>query len=534
MSSHSSQHFLPPLPSGNTNINSRKGQVSYRRLRNSSERQIPQGQSTLLDEYNLTSEQHDVVNTQETTPHNNVNNSNDENLGVNIADHEQKGLIQSHVEHSQVEMEWPFPYDDEAARKRNELERLPSTFEDTQRNLKITGNILTRIITWNQQAKPLPPVEELTNHLFTKGVYHIVAIGTQECENSISKSILNPVKEKWELCCSEILGSDYVLIRGHALQASHLAVYVHKAIQHLVNNVESRAVATGICNTLGNKGGIGITFSLGRSTFCFLTAHLAAHQDQLDRRTNEFATISQEVATMLKATSIDSQQGMKNSERESSSDKETLKTEDQCSDEVFVDDADDEDNHEERSKCNRFCCSNSCSSMKKYCLFCCEDEYKDRSNPLLSTFDYVFWAGDLNYRINATRDVVDSLLATNRYDILISNDQLSLLLQFEKTFAGFREGAITFRPSYKYDKGTDVYDTSTKRRVPSWTDRILYKSTPQVELISYFAAQEVRSSDHRPVYASFQCKIDCISDLDERSSNITLSSESRSEVCVIS
>jgi hypothetical protein len=36
-------------------------------------------------------------------------------------------------------------------------------------------------------------------------------------------------------------------------------------------------------------------------------------------------------------------------------------------------------------------------------------------------------------------------------------------------FAGYQEGPLLFRPTYRYDVGTDNYDTSEKSRIPAWT-----------------------------------------------------------------
>ena len=44
------------------------------------------------------------------------------------------------------------------------------------------------------------------------------------------------------------------------------------------------------------------------------------------------------------------------------------------------------------------------------------------------------------------------------------------------TCAGFKEGPFTFKPSYKFDKGTALYDTSEKQRPPAWTDRVLWRT----------------------------------------------------------
>ncbi|CAG8524223.1 10998_t:CDS:2, partial [Paraglomus occultum] len=72
-------------------------------------------------------------------------------------------------------------------------------------------------------------------------------------------------------------------------------------------------------------------------------------------------------------------------------------------------------------------------------------------------------------------------------------------------FADFNEGDINFMPTYKYDNGTDNYDTSEKNRIPAWTDRILFRGK-NIQLKRYSRA-EIRISDHRPVLALFSIEI---------------------------
>jgi len=40
-------------------------------------------------------------------------------------------------------------------------------------------------------------------------------------------------------------------------------------------------------------------------------------------------------------------------------------------------------------------------------------------------------------------------------------------------FMGYKEGPLLFRPTYRYDVGTDNYDTSEKMRIPAWTGKYL-------------------------------------------------------------
>ena len=108
----------------------------------------------------------------------------------------------------------------------------------------------------------------------------------------------------------------------------------------------------------------------------------------------------------------------------------------------------------------------------------------------------VLYFGDLNYRISLPNDEVRHLTHVDDYSTLISGDQLTTYLHNETVFAGYSEGPLIFRPTYKYDNGSDLYDTSEKQRVPSWTDRILYKGHG-LDLMRYSRA-EVMMSDHRP------------------------------------
>ena len=63
-------------------------------------------------------------------------------------------------------------------------------------------------------------------------------------------------------------------------------------------------------------------------------------------------------------------------------------------------------------------------------------------------------------------------------------------------------------PTYKYDNGTDDYDSSEKARIPAWCDRVLSKGD-NLRQIHYNTAP-LKFSDHRPVYATFQCTVSVV------------------------
>jgi hypothetical protein len=74
-----------------------------------------------------------------------------------------------------------------------------------------------------------------------------------------------------------------------------------------------------------------------------------------------------------------------------------------------------------------------------------------------------------------------SLQAT--IDSLLPHDQLRRVIAKQRLFHdGWREGPISFLPTFKYDVGTfGLFDTSEKQRAPSWCDRVLYRTRKDKE-----------------------------------------------------
>ena len=114
-------------------------------------------------------------------------------------------------------------------------------------------------------------------------------------------------------------------------------------------------------------------------------------------------------------------------------------------------------------------------------------------------------SGDLNYRIDQRRDVVVSSVQQNTFQNLLMHDQLTKEMKTNVRLRSFAEGPITFPPTYKYDLHSTDYDTSEKRRIPAWCDRVLWRARDptRVEQLHY-RRYEPDISDHRPITAAFR------------------------------
>ncbi|XP_031957832.1 synaptojanin-2 isoform X1 [Corvus moneduloides] len=169
------------------------------------------------------------------------------------------------------------------------------------------------------------------------------------------------------------------------------------------------------------------------------------------------------------------------------------------------------------------------------------EDYKEITQKLsfpmgqnMFSHDYVFWCGDFNYRIDLKYEEVFYLLKRQDWKTLLEFDQLQQQKSNGKIFKDFHEGTINFGPTYKYDIGSEAYDTSDKCRTPAWTDRVLWwrkklpfeKTAGEINLLDsdlsadtkvrhtwtpgalmYYGRAELQASDHRPVLAIVEVEV---------------------------
>ncbi|XP_076659726.1 inositol-3-phosphate synthase isoform X2 [Halictus rubicundus] len=156
---------------------------------------------------------------------------------------------------------------------------------------------------------------------------------------------------------------------------------------------------------------------------------------------------------------------------------------------------------------------------------------RHRSKDVTQNFDCVFWCGDLNFRLAQPREEVIQWVTDTCFlqqsPVNLHKDQLRTILKEGAVLRGFEEAPITFPPTYKYDPGTQNFDSSSKQRTPAYTDRILFKGKGHtkgymrrvshestnsykdgvIECLVYDSVPSICTSDHKPVWGVFKTTI---------------------------
>ena len=300
----------------------------------------------------------------------------------------------------------------------------------------------------------------------------------------------------WVNTTAASLGRHWYHLSLRQLSGMIVMVFARKDIARDLGAVHTSAVACGILGVGGNKGAVAVQLTLFRHRFAFICSHFAAHQHAVDVRNANYYTVLKE----LNFKAVHS---------------------------IFGDDDDDTDYVDEEVPPE---------SIDEDDVFSTQSGAKDSTqildhgsdNDFLRYVDGIFWMGDFNYRIDGNYEQVCELIAARALHPLLLCDQLKREHNSGRVFKGFKEPEIEFPPTYKFDKGATgefAYDSSEKKRIPAWCDRIMYRdnasiaynkpspladslidSERKIEIIptEYSCWMDVVDSDHKPVYGSFK------------------------------
>lgn len=239
-------------------------------------------------------------------------------------------------------------------------------------------------------------------------------------------------------------GDLYHLLHTAPLVGLFTCIFVKSDIRARVSNLSSAEIKRGMGGLHGNKGAIVVRFMVDDTSLCFINCHLAAGQSAANQR-------HADIAAILEAAILPP----------------------------------------ERDPAIRI------------------DSYVGGGDgTMILDHELCILNGDLNYRIDTmSRDTVVMAVKAGNLAKLLERDQLLVARRRNAAFRlrAFEELPITFAPTYKYDVGTDNYDTSEKKRSPAWCDRLLYRGA-RIQQLDY-RRHEVRVSDHRPVSGRFILKI---------------------------
>jgi hypothetical protein len=306
----------------------------------------------------------------------------------------------------------------------------------------------------------------------------------------------------------------YKKLRTVQLVGIVLIVVVRANHEPFVTHVKTSLARTGaISGVLGNKGSIGLRMTLYGKRFLFVCAHFHPHLNNAATRMKNYHNalsslkfeLSRDADDEFDVVRLFDEAFVRAAARRRQGDGPTSSSGGSATTRVST-------RTEGQSAWSRF-----------FAMRARRDDAVLKELRVLESHDYVFFFGDLNYRLHGLkgdqirkdlppvpsanqptsppslrrklsststsialncaqtkedRDMLQCWEHEHRdtiHNMIDKYDELSTGMYHRKIFNGFEESAITFPPTYKYDIGTNRYDSSSKKREPAWTDRILYR-----------------------------------------------------------
>uniref|UniRef100_A0A2C9M3J9 Inositol polyphosphate-related phosphatase domain-containing protein n=1 Tax=Biomphalaria glabrata TaxID=6526 RepID=A0A2C9M3J9_BIOGL len=257
-------------------------------------------------------------------------------------------------------------------------------------------------------------------------------------------------KKEWELTLQELLISSHVMYHSVSHGSLHLVIFIRRDLIWFCSNPEDDIISLRALTMVKTKGAIGISMRLFGTSYLFINCHLTSDRDNdISRKKLRLENYFKVIREMRLPKTVQNSPSIK------------------------------------------------------------------KSGDVTTAFDCVFWFGDLNFRIERERQAVvgkvNEITSEEfpNFETLLGGDQLLKYMSEDKIFGGFQEGRINFYPTFKFDLNKDLYDSSTKSRVPSYTDRVVFrcKKKNDIQCLHYDAVMSIKVSDHRPVFGHYETSI---------------------------
>ncbi|KUJ13017.1 phosphatase family protein-like protein [Mollisia scopiformis] len=297
---------------------------------------------------------------------------------------------------------------------------------------------------------------------------------------------------KWRKALAEALPTGYVLIAEQQLSGLLLFIFASPTVAPTISSVSTVSVGTGVMGYLGNKGAVTTRLILGETTrMVFVNSHLASGNDPA-----HFERRCWDVTQVLQRTRFDpiSWAGVLDDGQEAIGEEDfafwfgdlNFRLEGLPGDDIrrllmLHTKGEYDVGAKSRTKIDGELEEGSDGPIIVHSVESDSDSEGESEPRTSSSFDAADDASsstlpDPDDFVQDPSQDPASLQAT--LDSLLPHDQLRRAMKTKKAFHdGWREGPVTFLPTYKYDVGSmGMFDSSEKKRAPSWCDRILFRT----------------------------------------------------------